>query len=72
MNPLLLVGIVLIILGFVFVFLGSLKTGEVKAGGVVVIGPFPVIFGSDRDAALFAGIAAIIIILALILWFVVK
>ena len=74
MESLLVIGLALIILGIFFVFLSSIQVApgtksEVKTGGVVIIGPFPVIFGSDKDAVLFAGIAAIIIILALLLFF---
>jgi len=35
--------------------------GSVKSGGVILIGPFPIIFGSDKKMAIIAMILAIII-----------
>ena len=55
-------GMLLIVIGFFLVILGSVgsmfgrdggdekpKT-EVKGGGVIMIGPIPVVFGSDRKS----------------------
>lgn len=36
---------------------------EVKAGGVIMIGPIPIIFGSDKESARTAAILAIILML---------
>ncbi|MEM2849996.1 MAG: DUF131 domain-containing protein [Candidatus Bathyarchaeia archaeon] len=44
-----LIGVALVFVGFLLEFLKSLKkTANVKTGGAVLIGPFPIIFG-DRD-----------------------
>jgi uncharacterized protein (TIGR00304 family) len=48
---------------------GGVKTG-VKAGGVVMIGPIPLIFGTDRSSA-FAAIG-LAIILMLVYYFILK
>jgi uncharacterized protein (TIGR00304 family) len=73
MVDLVLLGIVAVILGFAIIFLASIlgkstkekedqeRKVEVKGGGVVLIGPIPIIFGSD------AKWATIMIILAIIL-----
>lgn len=42
---------------------------EVKAGGVVMIGPIPIIFGSDKESAKTAIILAIILMLLSLLLF---
>lgn len=58
-------GIVLILLGFVLVLAGSVLSGgetDAEAGGVLFIGPVPVVFGSSNRMA---GIAAVLGILTL-------
>ncbi|MDI9624515.1 MAG: TIGR00304 family protein [Methanothermobacter sp.] len=76
-NSLIIVGIILIILGIFLVFAGSIisifktKEGaEVKTGGVIMIGPIPIIFGSDRGMAIIGFLMAIILmIVAYILFY---
>jgi uncharacterized protein (TIGR00304 family) len=69
------IGIAVILGGILVVFLAtflgarSKKTGEgeerteVKGGGVVLIGPIPIIFGSDAKWASIAILLAIILVL---------
>jgi len=77
---LIMLGIILIMLGlFLLVFwvitrsvqegagINSKENANVKASGVIMIGPVPIVFGSDRRSALLAIILAIVLmILALI------
>jgi uncharacterized protein (TIGR00304 family) len=52
------VGFILILAGFVMVFVAALLLffkalrgkGSVSGGGVVMIGPVPIVFGTDRDS----------------------
>jgi len=44
------IGIIIVIAAFVLLFLSSLKGGRVKGGGALIIGPFPIVFGSDRES----------------------
>ena len=80
MHPIIYVGIALITIGVILVFLGFINpSGEsaesktnIKTGGVVVLGPIPVIFGSDKEAIIMAVISAIVLMaLALLMlkWF---
>jgi len=39
---------------------GGGAAGNLKAGGVILIGPLPIVFGTDRRVALFALIFAVI------------
>lgn len=72
-------------LGFMLVFagviilmisliLGVVREGnaEVRGGGVVIVGPIPVIFGTDKSSALVAalvgGILMVLAILLTLLW----
>jgi uncharacterized protein (TIGR00304 family) len=66
-----MVGVVLILIGFLLEFLKQLKkTGKVKTAGAVLIGPFPIVFG-DRDLVKYSVVllvlmAALIIVLIII------
>ncbi|GAB6100871.1 DUF131 domain-containing protein [Thermococcus atlanticus] len=61
-------GIVLILIGFMMIFLGTIMSasgqGEVEGGGVIMIGPVPIVFGTQRGATL----AMILALLLMILW----
>ncbi|MDG6900753.1 MAG: DUF131 domain-containing protein [Nitrososphaerota archaeon] len=64
-------GLVLVIAGFAIVVVSMLWGGEgrteVKGGGVLMIGPIPVIFGSDAKWASVAIVLAIVLILVYLL-----
>ncbi len=62
------IGIILIILGFIIIVIGTLLNagggdGEVKGGGVILIGPIPVAFGTDKRSIIIVLILAIILML---------
>lgn len=64
-------GIALIVIGVLLVIAGSLLASddaEVRGGGVVFIGPIPIVFGSDRSMA---GLAFVIgaVMVILTLWY---
>ncbi len=64
------VGLTLILLGILTVFAGIILSGKdpnttIKGGGVVFLGPIPLIFGTDRrSAAAISIIALILMVLA--------
>lgn len=66
-----LVGILLIIAGFAVlafsVLSASAKTnGEIRGAGVVMIGPMPIVFGSDAKwAGIVIGLVIVLMILSL-------
>lgn len=41
-----LAGFVLVVVGIIIIALGSVGSGSGSVGGVVFIGPFPIVFGS--------------------------
>lgn len=43
-------GVIIILVAFVLLFLSSAKGRGVKGGGALIIGPFPIVFGSDRES----------------------
>ncbi len=71
-ETLVLGGIVLIFVGFLLVFLGTLISalggeGDVEGGGVIMIGPIPIVFGTSRGAVT---IASILALLLMVLWII--
>ncbi|MEM0358610.1 MAG: DUF131 domain-containing protein [Candidatus Hadarchaeales archaeon] len=67
----LLVGFLLLLLGILFLTLGvwgMAERGRVEGGGVVVIGPFPIAFGtSETIAKLMAAVGLILALLFILL-----
>ena len=82
-NALYSLGIVLVFAGIMVIFVavillflaGVKKGGKVKGGGVLIIGPFPIIFGSDKESVktvllLSLALTILLIILAVVFFFV--
>jgi uncharacterized protein (TIGR00304 family) len=77
MLDLVIVGIAVIFFGFVVVLLATVASGnpsgegerrsEVKGGGVILIGPIPIVFGSDAKWASIAIVLAIVLIVLAVL-----
>jgi uncharacterized protein (TIGR00304 family) len=70
------VGIILILAGFsvtfiaaILLFFTAFKEGKVKGGGAIIIGPFPIIFGTGKESVKILLLLSIILI-ALLLVFV--
>lgn len=57
-QPLFYTGIALIVVGFVIVFVAALLVlfasirgkGKIRGGGAVIIGPFPIVFGTEKES----------------------
>lgn len=48
---LIFVGIVVIFAAIILLFISSIKgEGKVKRGGAIIIGPVPIIFGTDKES----------------------
>jgi uncharacterized protein (TIGR00304 family) len=47
---LIVVGVLVIAVAFVLLFILGVEKSRVKGGGVVMIGPFPIIFGTDEKS----------------------
>lgn len=70
-EALILVGITLIIIGFLLVFVGTLISAfsgesDVEGGGVIMIGPVPIVFGTGRGII----IAMVLAVVLMILWII--
>lgn len=69
-----MLGVMLVVTGFVITFIAVLlwifRTvnggGKVRGGGAVIIGPFPIVFGTDKESVkvlLLLSIALIVLLL---------
>jgi uncharacterized protein (TIGR00304 family) len=78
MLDLVFIGIGIILVGFLVVFLATAMSGrssseegerrtEVRGGGIIMIGPIPIIFGSDAKWASAAVVLAIVLIVIVLL-----
>jgi uncharacterized protein (TIGR00304 family) len=44
-------GILITLIAVILLFVSSVRgKGEVKGGGTIIIGPFPIIFGTDKES----------------------
>lgn len=74
MNVLSFIGFIIIIIGVLLILIGlryalsGLKRSETKLGGVVLIGPVPIIFGDKRIASILLIFALAIIFMLLLLY----
>ncbi len=72
-STVLISGIIFVFIGVLLMMIGSVmqssssKTGEVHTGGVILIGPIPIIFGNDKSLIIVGVVFAIII---MILWYI--
>jgi uncharacterized protein (TIGR00304 family) len=77
MPDLVFAGIVIILAGLLVVFLAMVISGksseggetqtQVRGGGVIMIGPIPIIFGSDAKWTIIAIILAIVLMVIVLL-----
>ncbi len=80
---LIVAGILLIMLGFFLITFGMMRSAQengerdseheaggkkVKGGGVILIGPIPIVFGTDKKYALILMILAIVLMLLAIIF----
>ncbi len=71
-GVLVIAGIIVIFVGIILILIGtalqstSSKNEEIHTGGVILIGPIPIIFGNDRNLIISAMIFAVVII---VLWY---
>ncbi|MEM3580238.1 MAG: DUF131 domain-containing protein [Candidatus Bathyarchaeia archaeon] len=44
------IGVIVVLAAFVLLFLSSIKSGRARGGGALIIGPLPIVFGSDKES----------------------
>ena len=60
MRNLFAIGLLIFLAGFALLFVGAFGQGSVSTGGVVFIGPFPIVFGSGPSGTQLA-VASVVI-----------
>jgi uncharacterized membrane protein len=71
LKRLLTVGLLIFLLGLALIIVGSATQGSASAGGVIFIGPFPIVFGSGPNGSSLALVSVVIggvMIALVILW----
>jgi len=70
-----IIGIALIFIGFLIIFIGMFsstrKEGHVETGGVIIIGPIPIVFGSSKNISLLMLILAIVLTTLVLLTYII-
>jgi uncharacterized protein (TIGR00304 family) len=68
----LLLGVAGVALAIVAIFVAILRsargTGKVRGGGVVMIGPVPIVFGTDKESARILMLLGIVLMIVLLLF----
>ncbi len=77
MHDLVFLGVAIILAGFLVVFLAMVMSGktseggeertQVRGGGVIMVGPIPIVFGSDAKWASVAIVLAIVLMVIVLL-----
>jgi uncharacterized protein (TIGR00304 family) len=69
------IGFVVVIVGFIMAFVAvvllairSTGTGKTRGGGVLLIGPIPIIFGTDRESTKVLMVLAVILIVVVLVF----
>ncbi|UCF44911.1 MAG: DUF131 domain-containing protein [Candidatus Bathyarchaeota archaeon] len=44
------VGVLIIVVAIILLSISDVKKGKVKGGGAIIIGPIPIIFGTDKKS----------------------
>ena len=71
MRKLMIVGLVIVLVGFGVLVLGAASQGNASTGGVIFIGPFPIVFGSGPSGpslALLSVIIGAVMLILVVLW----
>ncbi len=68
------IGIMLIFIGFIIVMLSIIlaagRSSRVEGGGVIIIGPIPIVFGTNRNITVLLLVLAIILTVLTIVLFI--
>ena len=53
---------------FVTILRSAKRTGEVRGGGIVMIGPVPIVFGTDKESVRILILLGIVLMIVLLLF----
>ena len=69
-GTLVVAGLVVVLLGFTLIVVGSLDQGSVSTGVFILIGPFPIVFGSGSNGGILALLSLMVGLLMVFLIYV--
>ncbi len=73
MLTVVLAGFAIIIVGIVLIVIAALLSGSSgSVGGIIFIGPFPIVFGAGPDAIWLIAISIVIAVLMIVLLYVLR
>lgn len=47
---LIFLGVLIVMAAFIMLFIKGFKGGKVRGGGAIIVGPLPIIFGTDKES----------------------
>ena len=72
-NILVFAGFLMVLIAIILMFFTTaMGKGKVKYGGAVIIGPFPVVFGTDKDYLRILLLSVVFIVLVIIITVIFK
>ncbi|NPA47407.1 MAG: DUF131 domain-containing protein [Thermococci archaeon] len=72
-EVLIVAGLLLVLIGFMLIFVGTVIGSEgsgAETGGVIMIGPIPIVFGTSRRMAVGAMVLAVLLMALWLAFFV--
>ncbi|MEM3459497.1 MAG: DUF131 domain-containing protein [Candidatus Bathyarchaeia archaeon] len=75
---LIFVGMLIVLVAIVLLFVSNIrKRGKIRGGGAIIIGPFPIIFGTDKESVktvllLSLVLTILLVVAAVIFYFVLR
>jgi uncharacterized membrane protein len=67
LNRLVTIGFLLVVVGVVVVILGASSEGSASAGGFILVGPFPIVFGTGTNGGELAILSVILGVIMVVL-----
>jgi uncharacterized protein (TIGR00304 family) len=70
-------GMLIILVAILLLFLSSVKgEGKIKGGGAIIIGPFPIIFGTDKESVktilLFSIALTVLLVIVMVIFYLIS
>lgn len=72
---LIFVGMLILVIAILSLSISSIKKGKIRGGGAIIIGPIPIIFGTDKKSLktvlLLSLILTILLVMAMVIYYLV-
>lgn len=72
---LIFVGMLILVIAILSLSISSIKKGKIRGGGAIIIGPIPIIFGTDKKSLktvlLLSLILTILLVIAMVIYYLV-